>query len=46
MGLKVLCNIFLTFSLNDGMFSIILSIPHNIVVDLNNVINVVLGFHS
>ena len=37
MGLTILCIIFFTFGLNDEIFCIILSLPHNIVMDLNNV---------
>ena len=36
-GLAVLCGIFLKFNLNMGIFHIILLIPENIVMDLNNV---------
>ncbi len=35
--MTLLCGIFLTFSLNDEIFCIILSIPHNNVMDPNNV---------
>ncbi len=31
-----LCGIFLTFSLNDEIFYIILLVPHNIIMNLNN----------
>ena len=37
VGLTILCIIFLTFSLNDKIFHIIMSVPHNIVMNLNNV---------
>ena len=33
----MLCEIFLTFSLNDGIIYITLSVPHSTVMDLNNV---------
>ena len=38
MGLTVLCEITLTFSLNDEILCKILSIVENIVKDLNNVV--------
>ena len=34
-----ICIIFLTFNMNDGILCRILSVPHNIVMDLNNVMN-------
>ena len=37
MRLTTLCKIILTSSLNDGIFYIILSIPHNTIIDMNNV---------
>ena len=37
MGLTIICEIFRTFSLNDGIFHIILSVTRNIVMDMNNV---------
>ena len=37
VGLIVAYEIFLTFSLNDGMFRSILSVSENIVMDLSNV---------
>ena len=39
MGLAIFCKIFLTFGLNGGIFFILLSIPHNIVMDLDNVMS-------
>ena len=37
MGLAIFHKISTTFSLNVGIFHGILSVPHNIVVDMNNV---------
>ena len=39
MGLTILCEIFLAFNLNDGIFDIILLVPQNIVMGLNNVMS-------
>ena len=39
MELAVLCGLFLTFDLNVGIFRRILSVPHNVVMDLNNVMH-------
>ena len=40
VGLTLFCEIFLTFSMNDEIICrIILSVPHNIVMDLNNVMD-------
>jgi hypothetical protein len=41
MGLTTFCKIFLTFGMNDGVFHKILSVPENIVMDLNNVMRMV-----
>ena len=37
MGLTVLCGIFFTFSMDDGIFHIILSVPCNTIMYPNNV---------
>ena len=37
MGLTIICGIFLTRGLNDGIFRMILSIVENNVIGLNNV---------
>ena len=37
MGLTIFSRIFLTLNMNKGIFHIILSVPQNIVMDLNNV---------
>ena len=42
MGLIILCGIFLTFLLNVKVFHIILSVPLNSVMDLNNVMHMTL----
>ena len=44
MGLPILCEIFPIFSLNVGLFYKLLSIPQNIVMDMNNVMQMFLGF--
>ena len=44
MGLTILCRIFLTFSRNVGIFCKILSVPHKIVMDLNDVMLTPSGF--
>ena len=36
-GLTILCKIFLTLDLNDGIFHILLSVMQNTVIDLNDV---------
>ena len=41
MGLTIFYKIFLTFSLNDDILCRIMSVPKNIVMDLNNVMNFV-----
>ena len=42
MGLTVISKIFLTFSLNGGIFHIILSVPQKTIMDLNDVLNLTL----
>ena len=37
VGLKILCGIVLTFSLNIEIFCSILSVPQNTIMDLDNV---------
>ncbi len=44
MGLTILCGIFFIFGLNDEIFSITLSVPHNVVMNLNDVMTTVVTF--
>ena len=38
MGLTILCQMFLTFNMNDGMLRIVSSVPKNIVMGMNNIL--------
>ena len=40
MGLTIFCAMFLIFNLNDEILCIRVSVPQNIVMDMNNVMNV------
>ena len=39
MGLTMCCKTFLTFNMNDGIFYVMMSIPRNIDMNMNNVMN-------
>ena len=41
MGLTVFCRIFFAFSVNDGIFCRMMSVPQNMVMDLNDVMIIV-----
>ena len=38
MGLTILCQMFLTFNMNDGMLRIVSSVPKIIVMGMNNIL--------
>ena len=40
MGLTIFCKVVLTFSMNDGIFCKIFTVPEKIVMDLNSVMDV------